>query len=250
MTYCKENNIALNESLMRVWFRQLVLAIHCLHQNHIAHLDISAENVCIDARGQMKLIDFGVAVMHPNSPNHLQLLQYPLDSIRLRTNSSLDPLHFDCEPIPTIDIQLADGTTTRLISPPGKIRSMSPELFQHQPWNAYQSDAYSLGLVLYHMLTSRSAYNVPTLSDAWFQIFITGDFTKEHVRTHPEANRAYGHLSVQVLDLLSKLITDASKRLTPAEILQHPWMEVDIDTEMNDQLAVKLFIQNHSELFT
>lgn len=40
---------------------QLVLALECLHENHIAHRDLKPENVLIDQEGYIRLADFGLA---------------------------------------------------------------------------------------------------------------------------------------------------------------------------------------------
>lgn len=51
----------LPEPRARKLFRQVVSAVHHLHQHGVAHLDISPENIFLDAQGDAKLGDFGVA---------------------------------------------------------------------------------------------------------------------------------------------------------------------------------------------
>lgn len=52
---------SLPESRARKIFRQVVSAVHHLHRNGVAHLDISPENIFLDDQGDAKLADFGVA---------------------------------------------------------------------------------------------------------------------------------------------------------------------------------------------
>lgn len=47
-------------------FRQLAQSVRFLHARSVAHLDLSAENVCVDERdNRLRLIDFGLAAQHP-----------------------------------------------------------------------------------------------------------------------------------------------------------------------------------------
>ena len=52
----------LKEEEARVIFQQVVSAVHFLHQRRIAHRDIKLENILVDAAGNAKLCDFGMAI--------------------------------------------------------------------------------------------------------------------------------------------------------------------------------------------
>ena len=59
-------NRRMSEDDARRIFRQLINALQYLHNKCIAHRDIKLENVMLDERNQVKLIDFGFSTCIPN----------------------------------------------------------------------------------------------------------------------------------------------------------------------------------------
>lgn len=53
------------EDAKKIW-KQLINALYYLHNKCIAHRDIKLENVMLDERNQVKLIDFGFSTCIPN----------------------------------------------------------------------------------------------------------------------------------------------------------------------------------------
>ena len=60
-------NRQMEENEARKIFSQLVSALSYLHSKSIAHRDIKLENVMLDHRGNVKLIDFGFSTQIPNT---------------------------------------------------------------------------------------------------------------------------------------------------------------------------------------
>ncbi|KAK0488677.1 kinase-like domain-containing protein [Armillaria novae-zelandiae] len=56
-----DTNESINPDLVRLYCTQLITAVNMLHDSMIFHRDIKPENIMIDARGHLKLIDFGLA---------------------------------------------------------------------------------------------------------------------------------------------------------------------------------------------
>jgi serine/threonine-protein kinase len=101
-----------DETRMIELFLQLLGAVSYLHQKGYVHRDICLGNILVTADGQVKLIDFGLAVPHGSSVT-----------------------------------QGKAGTPSY----------MAPELIRSSR-HSVQSDIYSLGVVMYEMMTRRKPF--------------------------------------------------------------------------------------------
>jgi serine/threonine protein kinase len=211
----------LSERQARKLFRQMVLGVQYLHRRNVAHLDVSLENMCLDTKDRIRIIDFGVSAVHPFTPAHYhkKYLEYhpalsPISNfvpIRSPDQPAIRVRRFLCKAIR--DVQLK----------PGKVRYMSPELFQGQSWDAFADDVYSLGVILYSLLTGRPPFQRSEVGDVWFQVIYTGQWLTPSIRNQPSAH-IYTHLSDQALSLIDQIIKPQDARPTVDEILAHPWM--------------------------
>jgi serine/threonine-protein kinase len=97
---------------------QIATALQAAHEQQVVHCDLKPGNVMVTPRGQVKVLDFGIARL-------------------LRQRDS------------------ARGTRPTAESPPaGTLPYMSPEQLLEAPLDA-RTDLYSLGVVLYHMAAGR-----------------------------------------------------------------------------------------------
>jgi len=101
---------AVPESQALLWMRQILNAVHYLHQNRIIHRDIKPQNVIITPQGKALLVDFGIAK-------------------RMRT-----------------------GMMTTTGARAASAGYAAPE--QYRGGTDQRSDVYSLGALLYSMLTA------------------------------------------------------------------------------------------------
>ena len=116
--YCNENRLDLDQRLRL--FCTVCDAVHYAHRNLVVHRDLKPGNILVDRDGQPKLLDFGISKVI--SPDRLDL---------------------------------ADRTATveGLLTP----RYASPEQILRESTTT-ASDVYSLGVVLYELLTGLSPY--------------------------------------------------------------------------------------------
>jgi serine/threonine protein kinase/Tfp pilus assembly protein PilF len=119
--YCDNEKLSTSERLKL--FRQVCSAVHYAHQNLVIHRDLKPSNILVTADGTPKLLDFGIA--------------------KLLT--------------PGLDFRTMDATETalRMMTP----NYASPEQVRGESITA-TSDVYSLGVMLYELLTGHRPYRL------------------------------------------------------------------------------------------
>ena len=122
--YVREKHLSLRERLEL--FVQICDAVHHGHQKGIVHRDLKPGNILCDGSGRVRIIDFGVA--------------------RATDSDLVGATH------QTMAGQLV-----------GSLPYMSPEQFEADPHNIdTRSDVYSLGVVLYELLSGRHPHEMAT----------------------------------------------------------------------------------------
>jgi serine/threonine protein kinase len=119
--YCNQHQLAIRERLKL--FLQVCAGVHYAHQHLIIHRDIKPGNILVTADGIPKLLDFGIAKI-------------------VESGQSADA------PDATL-------TSSRILTP----RYASPEQIKGEAMTI-ATDVYSLGVVMYELLTGRSPYEL------------------------------------------------------------------------------------------
>lgn len=123
--YCEEEGLSV-EARLRL-FCTVCAAVHSAHQNLVVHRDLKPGNILIDASGEPKLLDFGIAkVLEPEAGGAAEMT----------------------------------APERRLLTP----GYASPEQVLGRPVST-ASDVYSLGVVLYQLLSGEAPYRFETGTD-------------------------------------------------------------------------------------
>ncbi|XP_076728364.1 LOW QUALITY PROTEIN: sperm motility kinase Z-like [Callospermophilus lateralis] len=158
----------MQEEEARRLFRQIARAVDYCHKKGVVHRDLKVENIMLDARGNIKLIDFGL-------------------NARFIVGLKLNRFW-------------------------GTLAYLAPEIALRQEYEGPPVDIWSLGVILYFMLTGKCPF-MGNHHKHLLKLIVRGRYQIPH------------HVPTYAQNLICKLLTvNPKQRPTVQQILQHPWL--------------------------
>ncbi|CAI4056131.1 serine/threonine protein kinase CHK1 SKDI_02G3820 [Saccharomyces kudriavzevii IFO 1802] len=187
-----EPDVGVDSDVAQFYFQQLVSAVDYLHVGcGIAHRDIKPENILLDKNGNLKLADFGLASQFKRK----------------------------------------DGTLRVSMDQRGSPPYMAPEvLYSEDGYYADRTDIWSIGILLFVLLTGQTPWELPSLENEDFVFFIEND---GNINWGPWSKIEFTHLN-----LLRKILQpDPIKRVTLKALKLHPWISRSVSFAGDDGLC-------------
>jgi eukaryotic-like serine/threonine-protein kinase len=169
--YCDQRRLSIGDRLKL--FVQVCSAVQYAHQHLIIHRDIKPDNILVTADGTAKLMDFGIA----------KILDEEAESGQHETTM----------------------TGMRAFTP----AYASPEQIKGEPIST-ASDVYSLGVVLYQILTGRSPYPISNLAQH--------ELARAICEVEPEKPSTVVSSAPKANDKFSPESVSASRNTTPEKL--------------------------------
>jgi serine/threonine protein kinase len=133
---------------------------------------------------------------------------------------SLENLLLNNGVIKLCDFGLAQRCTPGVLVPCaqsfGKRQYMPPEIYYRQDYDAFQCDSWSLGIILFIMLTGIPPFEAPAKTDPKFKLIYRGE-----LKTLVNLWKIQSLVNDDACDLISKLLCPPGQRLSMTEILAH-----------------------------
>uniref|UniRef100_A0A0E0LNU5 non-specific serine/threonine protein kinase n=1 Tax=Oryza punctata TaxID=4537 RepID=A0A0E0LNU5_ORYPU len=214
----------LSEKEGRKLFQQLMDAVSYCHEKGVYHRDLKPENVLVDAKGNIKVSDFGLSAL----PQNQRVWNFLLHQIS-RINSLVSKVRLQFQ---------KDGLLHTTCGSPNYI---APEVLLNRGYDGSLSDIWSCGVILYVMLTGNLPFDDQN-TVVLYQKILKGDA------------RIPKWLSPGAQDVLRKILDpNPITRLDITGIRAHEWFRQDYAPAMpfdDDDDNGNLHMTEHQDIET
>ncbi|OII71474.1 protein kinase domain-containing protein [Cryptosporidium andersoni] len=231
-----------DENTAKFYIAEVILALDYLHNNQeYIHRDIKPDNILLDEKGHIKLVDFGLSrniknenKQHPfvsNVANELQTSEiWTVPTNIIKTDPKVSNKKSCNSTIVVHDPNFQAGTPDY----------MAPEIHRGEPYSL-SADLWSVGIIIYEML-----FGGPPLSDPGQNSLITRKKVMNWDKYFylPSEHHKY---SKDALDLICSLVCEPQNRLkSTREVMKHPFFRGINFTNVRSQKAPIKPVIKHS----
>lgn len=195
-----------SEKLSRTIFKQIISAVKYLHEKGLAHLDLKLENVLVDVKEGMKVIDFDACEAITN------------EAVKSSVNK-------------------------------GSLGYRAPELTKGQIEDFLLADIYSLGVVLFTMVTGIPPYTEKE-KEGKLSFDKHYDLLRNDIKRFWKAHEGYREsdgrpkLSKPFKDVIETMLKeDFNKRPRVQDLEKMAWLQGDVYTKSELEVKLKSFFQ-------
>eukprot|EP01066_Platyproteum_vivax_P010134 Platyproteum_vivax@DN4509_c0_g1_i1.p1 len=190
----------MNEYDTKFYIAELILAVNTVHQLGYVHRDIKPDNMVLDPKGHLKLLDFGLCKAY-------------------KTKDELDwgaQAHAQKGVVSTLTGSVAHPTREHLRSQCGTPNYMAPEVFRRAGYDK-RADWWSVGIIAYECLYGGVPFNDANhdVSKIAHKVM---NWKKYLALPHPRKQ-----LSSHAIDVLRKLLCEKEDRLDAVGLMKHPF---------------------------
>lgn len=184
-----------DEDDARKYFTQLLSALVFLQRKGICHRNICIENLLLDEKDELVLIDSGLSLRVPY-----------------------------CDPcnVPDGVTDVSGGSQRRLMKPQGQcgsLKYLAPEMYDQTAFDGHATDLWAAGIALFITLVGLAPFEMPQSSDLRYRKIAQDGQLGSFLQSLDVS------LSAEAIDLLQNMLSaDPRKRLTLADVLSHPWV--------------------------
>ncbi|KAL7501280.1 hypothetical protein ACHAWT_011085 [Skeletonema menzelii] len=221
MQYCSGGNLSTfilqhhpqgaSEAEARIMFQQILEGVYFMHSKGVCHHDLSTNNILLDGDDNTCIIiDFGMSLRVPYSyPDDPAGFTDDVTDISIGTNRRLMHTHTFC----------------------GKMHFVAPEIYHKtDSFDGPAADIWSLGVILFVLLTGKQPYERPDDNDQEYHDLIDPSYYWDASKVNPCLSWGK-ELSLDVVDLLHNLLCpDPRYRASLGWIMKHVWVTEETKT--------------------